>query len=261
MLALVGSRVCYRTIGSGVFHCERCGGDRPYRHRSGRRWAHLFGIPLALLGGTGEHLRCAVCHTCYRVELLAVPTMEQMLAALLVGTKAAVLAMLRAGGAGSPAARRRAVQMIRAAGASDYHDGPLLAALADHGASGAAGGPTSPGGPSSAGGPASPGGPASLGSDASGAPGVPGMPGPGRTVTGDDGLVVGLRPAVEAFAIQLEPHAREWFLAKIVEIGLADGPLSADERAVAGTVARYLGMTAAHGRDVIMLTEDAAQAG
>jgi len=229
MLALVGSRVCYRTIGSGVFHCERCGGDRPYRHRSGRRWAHLFGIPLALLGGTGEHLRCAVCHTCYRVELLAVPTMEQMLAALLVGTKAAVLAMLRAGGAGSPAARRRAVQMIRAAGASDYHDGPLLAALADHGASGAAGGP--------------------------------GMPGPGRTVTGDDGLVVGLRPAVEAFAIQLEPHAREWFLAKIVEIGLADGPLSADERAVAGAVARYLGMTAAHGRDVIMLTEDAAQAG
>jgi hypothetical protein len=229
MLALVGSRVCYRTIGSGVFHCERCGGDRPYRHRSGRRWAHLFGIPLALLGGTGEHLRCAVCHTCYRVELLAVPTMEQMLAALLVGTKAAVLAMLRAGGAGSPAARRRAVQMIRAAGASDYHDGRLLAALADHGASGA--------------------------------PGVPGMPGPGRTVTGDDGLVVGLRPAVEAFAIQLEPHAREWFLAKIVEIGLADGPLSADERAVAGTVARYLGMTAAHGRDVIMLTEDAAQAG
>jgi hypothetical protein len=249
MLALVGSRVCYRTIGSGVFHCERCGGDRPYRHRSGRRWAHLFGIPLALLGGTGEHLRCVACRTCYRVELLAVPTMEQMLVALLVGTKAAVLAMLRAGGAGSPAARRRAVQMIRAAGAPDYHDGRLLAALADHGASGAPGGPTSPGGP------------ASPGSDASGAPGIPGMPGPGPAVTGDDGPVVGLRPAVEAFAIQLDPHAREWFLAKIVEVGLADGPLSADERAVAGTVARYLGMTAAHGRDVIMLTEEAAQAG
>jgi hypothetical protein len=145
--------------------------------------------------------------------------------------------------------------MIRAAGASDYHDGRLLAALADDGASGAAGSPTSPGGP------ASPDGPASLGSDASSGPGAPGMPGPGRAVTGDDGPVVGLRPAVEALAIQLEPHAREWFLAKIVEIGLADGPLSADERAVAGTVARYLGMSAAHGRDVIMLTEDAAQAG
>ena len=141
MLALVGSRLGYRTTGSGVFHCERCGGDRPYRHRSGRRWAHLLGIPLALLGGTGEHLRCTVCRTCYRVELLAVPTIEQMLVALLVGTKAAVLEMLRAGGACSPAARRRAVQMIRAAGASDYHDGQLLAVLANPTGPGRSGSP------------------------------------------------------------------------------------------------------------------------
>jgi len=224
MLALVGSRLGYRTTGSGVFHCER------------------FGGPLALLGGNGEHLRCAVCRTCYRVELLAVPTIEQMLVALLVGTKAAVLAMLRAGGGGSPAARRRAVEMIKAAGAPDYHDGRLLTALAD---------PDGPGGP---GGPAGPAGP--------GAPGVPGAPGAiGQAAAGDDGPVVGLRPAVEAFAIQLDGPAREWFLAQIVEVGLADGPLSTAERAVAGTVARYLGMTPAHGRDVIMLTEEAAQAG
>jgi tellurite resistance protein len=223
MLALVGSRVCYRTIGSGVFHCERCGGDRPYRHRLGRRWARLAGIRLARLGGTGEHLRCAVCRTWYRVELLAVPTMEQMLVALLAGTKAAVLAMLRAGGTASPAARRRAVQMIRAAGAPDYHDDRLLAALA-------------------------------------GTASVPGTHGSERAAAADDRPEVGLRPAVEAFAIQLEIPAREWFLAKIVEIGLADGPLSTAEREVAGTVARYLGMTAAHGRDVIMLAEEAAQA-
>ena len=133
MLALVGSRVCYRTIGRGVFHCERCGGDRPYRHRSGRRWAHVLGIPVASLGDTGEHLRCAICHTCYRVELLAVPTTEQMLVALLAGTKAAVLAMLKAGGENSQAARRRGIQMIRAAGAPDYHDGWLTTALADPG--------------------------------------------------------------------------------------------------------------------------------
>ena len=90
----------------------------------------MFGSRVARLGGSAEHLRCAVCRTCYRVELLAVPTIEQMLVALLVGTKAAALAMLRAGGAASPAARRRAVQMIRGAGAPDYHDGRLLAALA-----------------------------------------------------------------------------------------------------------------------------------
>ncbi len=131
MLALVGSRVWYRTIGSGVFHCERCGGDRPYRHRSGRRWAHLLGVPVASLGDTGEHLRCTCCRTCYRVELLAVPTIDQMLVALLAGTKAAVLAMLTAGGAASPAARRRGIQMIRDAGAPEFDDTRLTAALAD----------------------------------------------------------------------------------------------------------------------------------
>lgn len=218
MLALTGSRVCYRTIGHGVFHCERCGGDRPYRHRSGRRWAHLLGIPFARIGDTGEHLRCAVCRTCYRIELLAVPTIEQMLVALLASTKAAVLAMLKAGGAGNPAARERGIALIRQAGAADYHDGRLLAALA---------------GPQAG----------------------PGLPG-----SGDD-AVPSLRPAVEAVAIQLEPQAREWFLAQVVQVGLADGALSDAERAVARTIARYLGMSAAHGRDVISLAEEAAQAG
>ena len=68
-------------------------------------------------------------------------------------------------------------------------------------------------------------------------------------------------PAIEAFSVQLEIPAREWFLAKVVEVGLADGSLSAAERDVAGTVARYLGMSAARGRDVISLAEEAAQAG
>jgi tellurite resistance protein len=217
MLALVGSRVCYRTIGRGVFHCERCGGDRPYRQRSGRRWAHVLGIPVASLGSTGEHLRCTICRTCYRVELLAVPTMDQMLVALLAGTKAAVLAMLRAGGDYSPAARRRGIQMIRAAGAADYDDGRLTTALAD--------------------------------------------PEADSQSPGADGPVVGFRPAIEAFAVQLEIQAREWFLAKVVEVGLADGSLSAAEREVAGLVARYLGMSAARGQDVISHAEEAAQAG
>ena len=217
MLALVGSRVWYRTIGHGVFHCERCGGDRPYRHRSGRRWAHLLGVPVASLGDTGEHLLCTICRTCYRVGLLAVPTMEQMLVVLLAGTKAAVLAMLSAGGAGSPAARRRGIQLIREAGAPEYDDGLLTAALAD--------------------------------------------PDAASQLPEADGPVAGLRPAIEAFSVQLEIPAREWFLAKVVEVGLADGSLSAAERDVAGTVARYLGMSAARGRDVISLAEEAAQAG
>ena len=158
-----------------------------------------------------------MCGTCYRTELLAVPTIEQMLISLLAGTKAAVVAMLRAGGAGSPAARQRGVDLIKAAGAADYHDGRMLTALA-------------------------------------GATADEVLPGC------DDETVPGLRPAVEAVAIQLDGHAKEWFLAKMVEVGLADGPLTDAERAVAGTTARYLGMTAAHGRDVISLAEEAAQA-
>ena len=219
MLAMTGSRVCYRTIGRGVFHCERCGGDRPYQHRSGRRWLHLLGVPVAALGGTGEHLRCAVCHTCYRVELLAVPTVDQMEVALLAGTRSAVLAMLGAGCAGSPAARRRGIELIRKAGADGYDDGRLAAGLGER---------------------------------------SNGERSAGRQ---EQDEAIGLRPALEALAVQLEGHAREWFLAKVVEVGLADGPLSAAERDVAGTVARYLGMSQARGRDVISLAERAAQAG
>ena len=217
MLAMTGSRVCYRTIGRGVFHCERCGGDRPYRHgRAGAgrtcsacRWPRSA-VPASICGAP-------ICHTCYRVELLAVPTMDQMLVALLAGTRAAVLAMLGGGGAGSPAARRRGIELIRDAGAPDYDEGRLAAALA-----------RAPGGRSPA--------------------------------AGADGPAVGLRPALEAFSVQLECHAREWFLAKVVEVGLADGPLSAAERDVARTVARYLGMSRP-GQDVISLAEQAAQAG
>jgi hypothetical protein len=242
MLALVGSRVWYRTIGTGVFHCERCGGDRPYRHRSGRRCAHLVGIPVAALGNTGEHLRCTECHTCYRVELLAVPTTEQMLLALQTATEAAVLAILSAGGAGSRAARRRGILMIRAAGAPEFNDASLTAALAERGLADHR-----------------------LAED--------GLVDHGLAETGlaEDGPsarppetsnpAVGLRPAIEAFAIQLEMPAREWFLAKIVEVGLADGSLSRAERAVAEAVARYLGMTTSQGEDVISLAEEAAQAG
>jgi tellurite resistance protein len=219
MLALARSGICYRTIGRGVFHCERCGGDRPYRHRLSRRVTRLLGLSIASLGATGEHLRCTNCRTWYRVELLAVPTLEQMRVALLAGTKAAVVAMLQAGGADSPAARRRAIEMVRAAGELDYHDGRLLEDMAGSGSHGS-----------------------------------------GSAIPGAGGTVLGLRPALEAFAVQLEVRARGWFLAKVVEVGLADGALSAAERAVAGTVARYLGMTPAQGRNVVSLTEEAAQA-
>jgi hypothetical protein len=212
MLVKLRSQVHYRTIASGVFHCERCGGDRPYRHRSGRRWAQLVGIPLIPLDSTGEHLRCTICRTCYRVELLAVPTVEQMQSALRHATTSAVLTMLGAGGSASRAARRRGVELIVGAGTAEYTEPDLVLAL-----DGAA--------------------------------------------TADCGPVHGLSAALETLAIQLEPSAKEWFLAKVVQVGLADGLLSGAEREIALTVARHLGLSQARADDVIALAEEAAQAG
>jgi hypothetical protein len=217
MLVIVGLRVYYRTLATGVFHCERCGGDRPYRQRSGRRWAHVFGLPIMPLDRTGEHLRCTICRTCYRVELLAVPTVEEMQAAMLAATTGAALAMLAAGGAASQVARRRATELIMTAGAPQFSDADLKLAL--------------------------------YGDDDLRLSRMGGAP------------VPGLRAAVETFAVQLETRAKEWFLGRVVQVGLADGPLSDAEREVVGTVARDLGLSQAQAQDVIALTEEAAQAG
>jgi hypothetical protein len=218
MLFNVGSRIHYRTLATGVFHCERCGGDRPYRHRTGRRWAHLFALPLFPLERTGEHLRCVICRTCYRVELLAVPTIEQMQAALLEATTAAALAMLSAGGAASPAARRLAIELIMDAGSPCYGEPELVLALDGGGRA------------------------------------------PGESLV-TCGPVPGLRAAIETVSIQLDSHPKEWFLGRVVQVGLADGPLSGAERDIVGTVARYLGLSQAQAHNVILQTEEASQAG
>jgi hypothetical protein len=217
MLVGLGSRVYYRTAASGIFHCERCGGDRPYRHRSGRRWARFLGLPVVPLDRTGEHLRCAICRTCYRVELLAVPTIEQMQVALLSATTAATLAMLGAGGSASQVARRRAIELIMSAGSPTYGEPELEVALE-----------------------------------------VTVQPPDARVSCGP---VPGLRRAVEELSIQLETCSKEWFLARVVQVGLADGALNGAERQVAGTVARHLGLSQARANDVIQMAEEAAQAG
>jgi hypothetical protein len=149
--------------------------------------------------------------------LLAVPTVEDMQAALLAATTGAALAMLAAGGAASQAARRRAIELIMNAGAPQFRDADLKLALDG-------------------------------GNDLR-----------VRKLGGDQ--VPGLRAAVQTFAIQLETHAKEWFLGRVVQVGLADGPLSDAERDVVGAVAHDLGLSQAQAQDVIALTEEAAQAG
>lgn len=202
MLIIWGLRVVYRTIGHGVFFCRKCGGDRDYRKRAGRRFISVFFIPLIPLNRTGVHVQCATCKTRYVTEVLKLPTAAQMQAALPAGTRALIAVLLRAGDPADAAARRRAIEMAAAAGAQGYDDAALDADLAaPHAAA---------------------------------------------------------QQPIAALGAQLKPEAREWYLAELVRIALADGPLTGAERMAAEAVARELGMTHAQAYGVIMMTEQAA---
>ena len=205
MLIIWGLRVVYHTIAQGVFFCRRCGGDRSYQKRAGRRYITLFFIPVVPLNKTSVHVRCVTCKTRYVTEVLNLPTAAQMQAALPAGARALVSVMLRAGDPGCPAARRRAIEMAAAAGAQGYDDAALDADLAD------------------------------LAEPAAAA-----------------------RPPIVALGGQLKPEAREWYLAELVRIALADGPLTGAERAAAEAIAADFGMTRAQAYGVIMMTEQAA---
>jgi hypothetical protein len=197
----------FRPVGYGTFHCQRCGGDREYRHRTGRRWFHICRVPLIPLGSTGEHVQCASCRTAYRVAVLALPTAAQMQVALAGGMHAAATAMLRAGDPASPAARQRAIEVICRAGLTGYDDAELDADLA---------------------------------------------------MAGEAGWDIAY--PLSTLAMQLQEPARDWLLADIVRIGLADGSLTGEERHAAGTVAAHLAMTSAQAARVIAMTEEGAPA-
>jgi uncharacterized tellurite resistance protein B-like protein len=67
-----------------------------------------------------------------------------------------------------------------------------------------------------------------------------------------------IAPALNQVGGQLAVQAREWFLAEVARIGMADGPLSDLERQAAQAVAIDLGMTQAQAYGVISMTERAA---
>jgi hypothetical protein len=202
LLLIWGLRVFYRTTGQGVFHCRRCGGDRNYRLRSGRRFFTLFFIPIIPLNKVGEHVQCMTCKTRYVTDALAAPTAEQMQAALPAGMRAAACAMLRAGDPASPLSRRKAIDAITGAGAQNYGDPALDSDLAQ----------------------------------------------PAGYIT----------PALNQVGQQLAIQAKEWFLAEVVRIGMADGQLTDVERQAAQAVAGDMGMTQAQAYGVISMTERAA---
>lgn len=126
-----GLCVIYRTLGRGVFFCRRCGGDREYRHRAGRRYITIFFIPLIPLGKTGAHVQCLTCKIRYVTEVLKLPTTDRMQQAHVAGMRALVAIILQAGDPASPLARRRAVDTVTGAGDKSYDEDALAEDLAE----------------------------------------------------------------------------------------------------------------------------------
>ena len=202
MLIIFGLRVFYRTIAQGTFHCRRCGGDRQYRHRAGRRWFTLFFLPVIPLNTVGEHVQCTTCRTRYVTEVLSQPTTAQMQAALPAGMRAAASAMLRSGDPASAVSRQRAIEAVIGSGVPNYDEAMLNADLMQ---------------PFEA-----------------------------------------IRPALNQVGGQLTVQAREWYLAEVIRIALADGPLSETERQAALAIGLDLGMTQAQVVGVVAMTEQSA---
>jgi hypothetical protein len=64
---------------------------------------------------------------------------------------------------------------------------------------------------------------------------------------------------LERLAGQLVDQARAWFLADMVRIGLADGPLTSGQRRAAERIGTHMGLNDARARAVIELTEHRAR--
>jgi len=67
-----------------------------------------------------------------------------------------------------------------------------------------------------------------------------------------------VRPALNQVGRQLTIQAREWYLAEVIRIGMADGLLTEGERQAALVIGAELGMTQAQVIGVIAMTEQSA---
>lgn len=70
MFIIFGSRYYFRTVGQGTFQCPKCQASENYRQRKGRKFIHVFYIPLIPISGAAEHVRCDQCKTRYKTSVL-----------------------------------------------------------------------------------------------------------------------------------------------------------------------------------------------
>lgn len=110
--------ITFGQIGTGVFFCPECAGDREYVHSHRRRFFSLFFIPIIPLNRVGEVVKCQTCKTKFVPEVLLRPTQGDSRQALVSGMRAAAAVMLAASRTPEPGipAALRALEWV---GASD----------------------------------------------------------------------------------------------------------------------------------------------
>ncbi|MFE1949380.1 MULTISPECIES: tellurite resistance TerB family protein [Streptomyces] len=200
---VLGVHTTWTTVGDGEFFCPGCGGDRNYQRRTGRRRFTVLGVPLVPRGHTGPVVQCAACEHRFGMDALDHPTTHRFSAMLRDAVHTVVLAVLATGGTASRTTLECAVGILRGAGFDDCSE-VQLAALVE-----------------------------ALVTDAGR---LPEHAGSGA------GLAIELHEALDPIAAHLAPAGRESILTQGARIALADGPYSAAERDVLGTVGAALTM-------------------
>ncbi len=125
-MIIFGLRVLRKLLGTGVFHCPRCGRDCAFKHLRARRWFHIFFIPLIPLDDVGTYVECQACRGTFVDAVLSAPTNAQLEEALAVAARAAVAHLVSL--APGPEVEARAI--ARLAGAARVAPGYDAAALA-----------------------------------------------------------------------------------------------------------------------------------
>ena len=64
-MIIFGTRGITTSPEKGIFHCPGCNSKQDFRHRSVRRFFHLYFIPLIPLNKLGEYVECRTCKSTY----------------------------------------------------------------------------------------------------------------------------------------------------------------------------------------------------
>lgn len=116
---MCGVRTVWDTVGDGEFFCPGCGGDRNYRHLTGRHRFTVLGLPLLPRGSAGPVVECAACRGHFPTDVLDRPTTTRFSAMLREAVHTVTLAVLTAGGTTSRTVLETAAATVRDAGLDD----------------------------------------------------------------------------------------------------------------------------------------------